>query len=56
LDDLVIPYVGFNAQLYDLFRGHSGDFEVSSAADTVLASIFGTDGIIHLLRPKARSD
>jgi hypothetical protein len=53
---LVIPYVGFDARLYDLSRGHAGDSNICCTSDTVLAGIFRAYSIVYSFRAKGRVD
>lgn len=52
-DDLIKGYIRSNASLYDLFRGHSWDSDISSTTYPMLASVLATDRIIDWFRPKA---
>jgi hypothetical protein len=51
---LVIGYVGFDASLYDLSRGHAGDSNICCTTDTMLASIFRAYSIVDCFRAKGR--
>ena len=52
-DDLIKGYIRSQARLYDLFRGHSGDSDISSTTYPMLASVLATDRVIDWFRAKA---